>query len=118
MKRKSIYKVIIIGLLPIALLAPVENWIYRYDGPASGSDRAESIAYGADGNIYAAGSSEGSGSESDFFVASLAPSDPGVTEFEDMPAFFSFSLGSNPARGKAVFKFSAPPCCMNKALHL
>jgi hypothetical protein len=48
-----------------------ENWVYRYDGPASLGDGASAIVYGADGNIYAAGSSTGIGTEEDFTVLSL-----------------------------------------------
>jgi hypothetical protein len=48
-----------------------ENWVYRYDGPASLGDEASAIIYGADGNIYAAGSSTGIGTEGDFTVLSL-----------------------------------------------
>ncbi|HEX7318812.1 MAG TPA: hypothetical protein VF399_00440 [bacterium] len=39
------------------------NWIYRYNGPGNGNDQANSIVYGADGNIYAAGRSQGSGTD-------------------------------------------------------
>jgi hypothetical protein len=48
------------------------NWTYRYDGPASGSDAAYSIAYGQDGNVYVAGSSPGISTSNDVFVASLS----------------------------------------------
>jgi len=48
-----------------------ERWIYRYDGPANQDDEAHSIAYGTDGNIYAAGSSFGDGTSKDFVVVSL-----------------------------------------------
>jgi uncharacterized delta-60 repeat protein len=52
-------------------LSAQERWVYRYDGPASGSDRANSVAVGLDGNIYAAGESEGDGTDDDFIVVSL-----------------------------------------------
>lgn len=55
------------------------NWTYTYDGPGSGWDQANSITYGADGNIYAAGYSYGVGTYDDFTVISL-PSDLGVKE--------------------------------------
>jgi uncharacterized delta-60 repeat protein len=48
-----------------------ERWVYRYNGPGNGDDGAGSIAMGADGNIYVAGSSSGSGTGGDFTVLSL-----------------------------------------------
>ncbi len=50
------------------------NWVYRYDGPANSYDRARSIVYGQDGNLYVAGESHGIGSEADFVVLSLTTS--------------------------------------------
>ncbi len=47
----------------------VERWVYQYNGPISGVDRAYSITYGLDGNIYVAGESELNGP--DFVVISL-----------------------------------------------
>ncbi len=49
------------------------NWVYRYNGPGNGGDEANSIVYGSDGNIYAAGGSTGSGTGKDFTVISLTP---------------------------------------------
>jgi uncharacterized delta-60 repeat protein len=51
-----------------------ERWVYLYDGPGSGWDEARSIVMGPDGNLYAAGSSYGSGTHSDFTMASLTDS--------------------------------------------
>jgi hypothetical protein len=51
-----------------------ERWVYRYDGPGSGEDRAYSIVSGADGNLYAAGYSTGSGTHDDFTVIGLTSS--------------------------------------------
>ena len=45
-----------------------ERWVYRYNGPDNGSDAAMSLAFGADGNIYAAGFSG-----FQFIVISLDP---------------------------------------------
>jgi hypothetical protein len=43
------------------------KWINRYDGPASGFDQGNSIAYcGAHGKVYVTGGSAGVGSKSDF----------------------------------------------------
>jgi len=50
-----------------------ENWVYWYNGPGNGPDEARTIVYGADGNLYAAGYSWGSGTDSDFAVISLNP---------------------------------------------
>jgi uncharacterized delta-60 repeat protein len=54
-------------LLPIVLY----GWEYQYNGPASGPDSARALVYGADGNIYVAGTSSGSGTGYDFTVLSL-----------------------------------------------
>ncbi|KPJ74036.1 hypothetical protein AMJ52_02240 [candidate division TA06 bacterium DG_78] len=45
------------------------NWTYRYNGPGNGSDEANAIVYGDDGDIYAAGYSYDV--TSDFIVISL-----------------------------------------------
>ena len=51
-----------------------ERWVYRYDGPANDLDQVYSIVMGSDGNLYAAGSSRGSGTSYDFTVVSLTAS--------------------------------------------
>jgi len=51
-----------------------QRWVYKYNGPGNGSDEAAAIIWGADGNLYAAGRSIGSGTNSDFTVISLTPS--------------------------------------------
>jgi uncharacterized delta-60 repeat protein len=51
-----------------------ERWVYRYNGPGDSTDWANSIVSGADGNIYAAGYSVGSGTSYDFTVISLTSS--------------------------------------------
>lgn len=48
-----------------------ERWVYRYNGPANGTDYVNCITYGDDGNIYAAGVSKGSTNSDDFIVISL-----------------------------------------------
>lgn len=48
-----------------------ERWVYRYNGPANASDMAYSILMGTDGNLYAAGTSDGSGTDKDFTLVSL-----------------------------------------------
>jgi hypothetical protein len=47
------------------------NWTYVYNGPGNGSDRANAIVCGADGNLYIAGVSEGAGTRNDFTVISI-----------------------------------------------
>jgi len=59
--------------LPLTLFAQGENWIYRYNGPGNAGDYANSLVYGVNGNIYAAGYSWSSGTYTDFTVISLAP---------------------------------------------
>ena len=66
------------------------NWVYQYNGPGNGHDIANSIIYGADGNLYAAGSSEGSGTGTDFTVISLSP-DLGMKEENAIVRKNSFS---------------------------
>lgn len=51
--------------------AQTERWIYRYNGQYNWHDGANSVVFGADGNIYAAGSSKSSGRGDDFTVISL-----------------------------------------------
>jgi hypothetical protein len=48
-----------------------ERWVYRYNGPANYWDRAWSIVYGLDNNIYAAGESYDSFTHLDFIIVSL-----------------------------------------------
>ncbi len=48
-----------------------ERWVYRYNGSGDDWDWAYSIAAGADGNVYAAGQSYGSGMYDDFTIVSL-----------------------------------------------
>jgi hypothetical protein len=50
------------------------NWTYRYDGPSTNEDydMACAITYGADGNIYAGGTSKAFSGAGDFFVVSLS----------------------------------------------
>jgi lipopolysaccharide export LptBFGC system permease protein LptF len=50
------------------------NWIYSYNGPGNMYDEACAIAYGLDGNIYAAGYSYGITTYKDFTVISLTTS--------------------------------------------
>ena len=71
MKNWGSYIVLFLILLPIALFAQTENWIYRYNGSGNSRDYANSIVYGPDGKIYAAGYSTGSSTSRDFFVISL-----------------------------------------------
>jgi len=47
------------------------NWIYIYNGPGNNNDVGNSVAYGSDENIYAAGWSSGNGAGDDFTVISL-----------------------------------------------
>ncbi len=42
----------------------------------------------------------------------IANYDPGIMESEDQPAFFTFGLKSNPAKGKAVFNLALPQAAL------
>ncbi|MDH4210319.1 MAG: T9SS type A sorting domain-containing protein [candidate division WOR-3 bacterium] len=48
-----------------------ERWIYRHQGPYIGDGCVRALAYGADGNIYAAGYDERFQSGRDFIIVSL-----------------------------------------------
>jgi uncharacterized delta-60 repeat protein len=48
-----------------------ERWVYYYNGTADDDDWANSICYGEDGNIYAAGRSSDSTTRQDFTLISL-----------------------------------------------
>jgi uncharacterized delta-60 repeat protein len=48
-----------------------ERWVYQYDGPGNNVDWANSVVYGQDGNVYAAGVSFASSTVCDFMVISL-----------------------------------------------
>ncbi|MGB3341438.1 MAG: hypothetical protein WBB37_08155 [bacterium] len=61
------------ALLPLLLFAQVERWVYAYNGTNNTDDEAYVVAYGDDGNIYAAGYSTGDGTNQDFTVISLTP---------------------------------------------
>lgn len=47
-------------------------WVYSYNGPGNSVDMANSITYGADGWIYAAGFSTGLGTKRDFTVVKVS----------------------------------------------
>jgi hypothetical protein len=68
---KNLYNAIFIFSLPIILLAQTERWIYRYNGPGNGWDQANSIVFGLDENIYAAGLSKGIDTNLDLIVTSI-----------------------------------------------
>jgi uncharacterized delta-60 repeat protein len=55
------------------IYAQTERWVYRYNGAGNDEDKALVLVCGADGNIYAAGYSTGSGTGYDLTVISLTP---------------------------------------------
>ena len=61
------YDFTVISLFSTGIL----RWIYRDDGPGNDADRANSLVYGADGNIYIAGMSCDIDTSYDFTVISL-----------------------------------------------
>jgi len=109
-----------------------EKWIYAYNGPGNDYDRANSIAYGSDDNIYAAGYSFGISTHKDFTVISLDTTasyieeqtiiTESVEEFALLPALFNekvsirFASPSNSTLkiifydvlGKVVYETSFP----------
>ena len=64
---------IVYGDFSILSVTPSGNprWQYHYNGPASYADKANDVVYGADGNIYACGYSNGINTSDDFTVISL-----------------------------------------------
>jgi uncharacterized delta-60 repeat protein len=100
------------GDLTVVSLADsgVERWVYRYDGPGNGGDGAYSIVAGPDGNLYAAGYSQGSGTSVDLIVVSFAP-DVGVDEALDRPSASGSRLWQNtpnPFHHSTVISYSLP----------
>ena len=61
-----------------------ERWVYRHDGTGNFYDVAQAVAYGADGNVYAAGYTWNNGSLYDFTVISLDPQ-VGIEKREGQP---------------------------------
>jgi hypothetical protein len=78
-----------------------ERWVYRYDGPGSLEDYANSLALGADGNVYVAGSSTGSDSTYDFTVISLTPGS-GVAEVGPLAGNTAFGLAVGTIKNRAL----------------
>jgi len=58
-----------------------ERWVYRYNGPANMPDQIMAMVNGQDGNIYAAGVTDGSSPNEDLVVISLEPTLVGVEEY-------------------------------------
>lgn len=52
----------------------LEDWVFQYDGPAHGPDKANAITCGVEGNIYVAGESMGRDGHMGLVVIRLAPS--------------------------------------------
>ena len=72
MVKQSCWIVVILILVLFSIgTSQTERWVYRYNGPGYGGDIANSLVYGADGNIYAAGLGWGGGTAHDFTVISL-----------------------------------------------
>ena len=58
----------------IGLYAQTPNWVYRYNGQASGYDFGYSLVYGNDGNIYSAGKAYAGYTSQDFVITSTTSS--------------------------------------------
>lgn len=73
-QKKVIFLTLII-LAPVLSFSQTERWVYRYSGVSEWrDDRAKSIVYGSDGNIYTAGNSWRNETTDDFTVISLTTS--------------------------------------------
>jgi uncharacterized delta-60 repeat protein len=64
----------VLGVLLTIAGGQTERWVYRYNGLGNGDVLAWSLVAGADGNIYPAGGSTGSGDPQGFTVISLTSS--------------------------------------------
>jgi uncharacterized delta-60 repeat protein len=69
-EAETYYDFTVVSLTP----SGSERWVYRYNGPAGFWDKANSIVMGMDGDLYAAGSSDGIVYSDDITVVSLTPS--------------------------------------------
>ena len=56
------------------------RWVYRFNGSASSSDRAYSVVFGHDDNVYAAGYCTDSSMNTNFLVISLDTTTTGIAE--------------------------------------
>ncbi len=78
-----------------------QRWVYRYNSPANSYNEAYSLVYGADSNIYVAGTSTGSGTDGDFTVVSLSSTGHGRWVYRyngpanDYDAAFSIAYGAD-----------------------
>ncbi|MBE0433715.1 PQQ-like beta-propeller repeat protein [candidate division WOR-3 bacterium] len=67
----AVISILLLLISSLPVFGQTERWVFRYNGPADSADVANSLVYGADGNIYAAGYSQGVGTGRDFIVISL-----------------------------------------------
>jgi len=84
----------------------IERWHYYYDGPATNSqDHAYSVVYGNDGNIYAAGRSEGIGTYYDIVILSIDPT-TGIKEHSSSDnAPNNLHIGPNPFNDELLIEY-------------
>lgn len=98
----SNYDFVVIGLDTLGN----ERWVYRYNGPGNHRDEANSITYGQDGNVYAAGFSSNSSTyeDWDFTVISLDPN-IGIEEkkVEKVDRKERLIISPNPAKNHISF---------------
>jgi len=89
MQDKKVLIIFISVLLPFALFAQVERWVYTYGG--QGTAAAVSVAYGADGYIYAGGQTRLNDTTNSLTVISLT-SNAGTERW-----VYQFNPGSPPS---------------------
>jgi hypothetical protein len=69
---KCIVQLVLTTLIPVCVFSQQERWVYRYSGVANWrNDYANSVVFGVDSNIYAAGCSWHNATEEDLTVISL-----------------------------------------------
>jgi len=88
----------------------VEQWVQRYNGPASNSDVGKSIVVDDAGNVYVTGQSVGIGTEWDYATIKYSQSTTGVyeSESEEPQNYFLHQNYPNPFNPSTTILYSIP----------
>jgi len=86
-----------------------ERWVYRYNGGADSEDRAYSLAYGLDNNLYVAGYTTTDGSGMDFTIISLDTTTTSITEhIQDIAPTGNMYVIPNPFMDHTEIRWQMP----------